>query len=106
MPNRARPCVHFASYTSSWGFLPALRLHLIKKHSIKALVSKLYQGDRQMRTCVILLSAILLAPSLVLAQEAAAPRAELFGGYSYLRNNSNGFNGWTGQGTFNLSRYV
>ena len=58
-----------------------------------------------MRTCVILLSAILLAPSLLLAQEAAAPKAELFGGYSYLRNNSNGLNGWTGQGTVNLSRY-
>ncbi|PYX66132.1 MAG: hypothetical protein DMG74_05350 [Acidobacteria bacterium] len=58
-----------------------------------------------MRTCVILLSAILLAPSILLAQETAAPKAEIFGGYSYLRNNNNGFNGWTGQGTVNLSRY-
>ena len=44
-----------------------------------------------MRTCVILLSAILLAPSILLAQETAAPKAEIFGGYSYLRNNNNGF---------------
>jgi hypothetical protein len=46
-----------------------------------------------------------LLPSLVMAQEASAPKAEVFGGYSYLRNNSNGFNGWTGQGTVNFGRY-
>jgi hypothetical protein len=46
-----------------------------------------------------------LLPSLVMAQETAAPKAEIFGGYSYLRNNSNGFNGFTGQGTVNLSHY-
>jgi hypothetical protein len=46
-----------------------------------------------------------LLPSLVMAQETAAPKAEIFGGYSYLGNNSNGFNGFTGQGTVNLSRY-
>ena len=28
------------------------------------------------------------------------------GGYSYLRNGSNGFNGWEGQGTFNFNRYL
>jgi len=33
-------------------------------------------------------------------------RATIFGGYSYLRNNSNGFSGWEGQGTFNLNRYL
>jgi hypothetical protein len=46
-----------------------------------------------------------LLSSLVMAQETAASKAEIFGGYSYLRNNSNGFNGFTGQGTVNLSRY-
>ena len=46
-----------------------------------------------------------LLPSFVIAQETAAPKTEIFGGYSYLRNNSNGFNGFTGQGTVNLSRY-
>jgi peptidoglycan-associated lipoprotein len=35
-----------------------------------------------------------------------APRATLFGGYSYLRNGSNGFNGWEGQGTFNFNRFL
>ena len=35
-----------------------------------------------------------------------ATRATLFGGYSYLRNGSNGFNGWEGQGTFNFNRYL
>ncbi len=33
-------------------------------------------------------------------------RAIVFGGYSYLRNNNNGFNGWEGQGTFNFTRYL
>ena len=46
-----------------------------------------------------------LLPSLAMAQEASAPKAEIFGGYSYLRNNSNGFNGWTGQGTVNFTRH-
>ena len=45
-----------------------------------------------------------LLPSLAMAQETAAPKAEIFGGYSYLRNNSNGFKGFTGQGTVNFSR--
>lgn len=57
-----------------------------------------------MGRCVIAVFFALL-PSLVMAQEASAPKAEVFGGYSYLRNNSNGFNGWTGQGTVNFSRY-
>ena len=35
-----------------------------------------------------------------------ATRATVFGGYSYLRNGSNGFNGWEGQGTFNFNRYL
>jgi hypothetical protein len=35
-----------------------------------------------------------------------ATRAVVFGGYSYLRNGSNGFNGWEGQGTFNFNRYL
>ena len=49
---------------------------------------------------------LLLAPAGLLAQEGAmVPKAEIFGGYSYLRNNSNGFNGWTGQGTVNFNRY-
>jgi peptidoglycan-associated lipoprotein len=33
-------------------------------------------------------------------------RATIFGGYSYLRNNSNGFGGWEGQGTVNFNRYL
>jgi hypothetical protein len=35
-----------------------------------------------------------------------ATRAVVFGGYSYLRNGSSGFNGWEGQGTFNFNRYL
>jgi len=49
---------------------------------------------------------LLLTPAGLLAQESTvAPRAEIFGGYSYLRNNNNGFNGWTGQATVNFGRY-
>jgi hypothetical protein len=32
-------------------------------------------------------------------------RATVFGGYSYLRNGGNSFNGWEGQGSFNFNRY-
>lgn len=54
----------------------------------------------------ILMAVVCLLPAGLMAQEApSAPKAEIFGGYSYLRNNSNGFNGWEGQGTINLNRY-
>jgi hypothetical protein len=50
---------------------------------------------------------VCLLPAVLMAQEApSAPKAEIFGGYSYLRNNSNGFNGWEGQGTVNFSRHL
>jgi cytochrome oxidase assembly protein ShyY1 len=39
-----------------------------------------------------------------LVAQVESPKATIFGGYSYLRNNSNGFNGWTGQGTYNFTR--
>jgi peptidoglycan-associated lipoprotein len=53
-------------------------------------------------------------PATLLAQSSGAnsaysdapSRGTVFGGYSYLRNNSNGFNGFEGQGTFNFSRYI
>src|ERR1700704_1965308 len=67
-----------------------------------------------MRKCVILTSIILFLPSMLVAQIGGArpagneneTRATVFGGYSYLRNNTNGFNGWEGQGTFNFNRYL
>jgi peptidoglycan-associated lipoprotein len=67
-----------------------------------------------MRKCVILMSIILLLPSMLIAQIGGArpagteneTRVTVFGGYSYLRNNTNGFNGWEAQGTFNLNRYL
>jgi hypothetical protein len=40
---------------------------------------------------------VLLLGAMAAAQES--PKAEVFGGYSYLRSNSNSFNGWEGQGT-------
>ena len=61
----------------------------------------------------ILVFACVLFSLAVFAQEqqTSAPRATIFGGYSYLRNSSNGlsgngFNGWDGQGTFNFTRYL
>src|SRR3954452_308794 len=65
-----------------------------------------------MRKLLILSSVLLSFPLMLAAQsgipQAAfgdeTPKATIFGGYSYLRNNSNGFNGWTGQGTYNFTR--
>jgi len=68
-----------------------------------------------MRKSVILAFIISFLPSMLIAQigSGARPagseietRATIFGGYSYLRNNSNGFRGWEGQGTFNFNRYL
>ena len=68
-----------------------------------------------MRKSVILVSIILFLPSILIAQigSGARPagseietRATIFGCYSYLRNSSNGFGGWEGQGTFNFNRYL
>ena len=67
-----------------------------------------------MRKSAILVSIILFLPSMLVAQIGGArpagseneTRATIFGGYSYLRNNSNGFGGWEGQGTFNFNRYL
>jgi opacity protein-like surface antigen len=61
-----------------------------------------------MRKVLLVASVLLLLPAAIFAQEyaAEAPRATVFGGYSYLRNNSNGFNGWNGQATFNFNRFL
>ena len=68
-----------------------------------------------MRKSVMLTFIISFLPSILMAQigSGARPagsevetRATIFGGYSYLRNNSNGSNGWEGQGTFNFNRYL
>lgn len=56
----------------------------------------------------ILTLVVCLLPCALWAQEntGAYPKAEVFGGYSYLRNNSTGFNGWEAQTTFNFSRFL
>jgi hypothetical protein len=68
-----------------------------------------------MRKSVILAFIISFLPSMLNAQvgSGARPagseietRATIFGGYSYLRNNTNGFGGWEGQGTFNFNRHL
>ena len=67
-----------------------------------------------MRKFGILMSIVLVLPLALAAQGGGAlsagsenaTRATVFGGYSYLRNGSNGFNGWEGQGTFNFNRYL
>ena len=61
----------------------------------------------------VLMSIVLCLPLSLVAQSGGAmaagsesgTRATVFGGYSYLRNGSNSFNGWEGQGTFNFNRY-
>jgi hypothetical protein len=67
-----------------------------------------------MRRCVILLTIIVLLPVVLAAQigrpraafEGDGPRVTVFGGFPYLRNSSNGFGGWQGEGTFNFTRYL
>jgi hypothetical protein len=53
---------------------------------------------------LVMLAALVLLPLAMVAQDL--PKAEVFGGYSYLRNSGNGFNGWDGQATFNFARYL
>ncbi|MBV9610660.1 MAG: hypothetical protein JO187_13945 [Acidobacteria bacterium] len=38
--------------------------------------------------------------------EEPPSRVVVFGGYSYMRNNGNGFGQWEGQGTYNFMRHV
>ena len=59
------------------------------------------------------LTLVMFFPLLLTAQigaRAAAVenenRVTVFGGYSYLRNASNSFSGFDGQGTFNFNRYL
>ena len=54
------------------------------------------------KLCLFL--AALFVPMILGAQDA--PRVEVFGGYSYLRNSSNNFNGWEGQASFNFNRFL
>ena len=57
---------------------------------------------------------LFLASSALLAQssepkaavEDNSGRVNVFGGYNYFRNGSQGFNGWEGQGTFNFTRHL
>ncbi|HKN36098.1 MAG TPA: hypothetical protein VJX16_22890 [Terriglobales bacterium] len=58
-----------------------------------------------MRKTIVGLSCVFFLSLMAMAQESAS-RAVVFGGYSYLRNGSNGSNGWEGQGTFNLTRFL
>jgi opacity protein-like surface antigen len=53
-----------------------------------------------MRKLVVLIT-ILVLPLFLMAQEA--PKAEVFGGYSLLRNSGNNLNGWDAQGTLNFN---
>lgn len=55
-----------------------------------------------MRKTVVLV-AVLLLPLVVIGQDE--PKAEIFGGYSYVRNSSNSFHGWEGQATAYVGRY-
>ncbi|HEY7403526.1 MAG TPA: hypothetical protein VIB39_08395 [Candidatus Angelobacter sp.] len=59
-----------------------------------------------MRIRAILVLGLFCLPLLATAQERSdvASHGTIFGGYSLLNNNSNNFNGWDAQGTFNLTR--
>ena len=59
-----------------------------------------------MRFRAILVLGLFCLPLLGRAQERpdAASHGSIFGGYSLLNNNSQTFNGWDAQGTFNLTR--
>jgi opacity protein-like surface antigen len=57
-------------------------------------------GETKMRKLVVLAAAVML-PLALMAQEA--PKAEIFGGYSLLRNSGNNLNGWNAQGSANFT---
>jgi opacity protein-like surface antigen len=57
-------------------------------------------GETKMRKLVVLAVAVML-PLALMAQES--PKAEVFGGYSLLRNSGNNLNGWEAQGTANFT---
>ena len=67
-----------------------------------------------MRKFLLLMSLNLLLPIMLMAQYGGArpaiglddPRVTIFGGYSYVRNSSNGLNGGDVQGTFNINRHI
>lgn len=61
-----------------------------------------------MRRFAILMCVFLYLPFTALAQSSdnVATRGNVFGGYSLLHNNSNNFNGWDAQGTFNFTPHI
>src|SRR5215470_16821875 len=61
-----------------------------------------------MRVRAILLAAVFCLPLLSVAQEAGQvpSRGTIYGGYALTHNNSNNFNGWDTQGTFNFTRHL
>lgn len=58
-----------------------------------------------MRNLAISMCVFLCLPFMAMAQSSddVATRGTVFGGYSLLHNNSNNFNGWDAQGTFNFT---
>jgi hypothetical protein len=61
--------------------------------------------EERMRKLAILMTTILLL-SLAAVSQVESPKATIFGGYSYLNNNSKGYNGWDAQGTYNFTRHL
>jgi opacity protein-like surface antigen len=59
------------------------------------------EAGRQAMRKLVVLAAMVLLPVVLMAQEA--PKAEIFGGYSLLRNSGNNLNGWDAQGTLNVA---
>jgi opacity protein-like surface antigen len=60
-----------------------------------------------MRLRAIILSVVFCLPLFSVAQEAGqmSSRGTIYGGYALTHNNSNNFNGWDTQGTFNFTRH-
>jgi len=64
-----------------------------------------------MKKLVLLIAVIMFAAAPLLAQ-GEFPRAQVFGGYSYMSLDTSGlmgrqnFNGWNAQATFNLNRWL
>jgi outer membrane protein with beta-barrel domain len=59
-----------------------------------------------MRKWVILLAVVSLPLVLAAQSTSDSSKADIFGGYSYLRNSGNSFNGWEGQGTYWVTKHV
>ena len=58
--------------------------------------------------CIVMLLVVVSLPLIMAAQSSSDDysKVDVFGGYSYLRNSGNSFNGWDGQATYWVTKHI